>query len=409
MRILHTSDWHLGRALEGRNRYSEQRDFIMEIKDIADRERVDLIIIAGDVFDTSNPSAAAEQLFYEGIYELSAGGRRGVVAIAGNHDNPERIKASDPLAEQLGITLLGLPKDLPLVSGVSSDRVRRVAVGLGWLELAVPGCDHSAVVVTLPYPSEQRLKEILTNQLLQEEELQKSYSQRVGTFFANAARQYRKDTVNLCVSHLFVLGGMASESERPIDVGGACLVAPDMLPSLSQYTALGHLHRPQRVAKQQHIRYSGSPLCYSFSEAGQTKAVYLVDCQPGQPAQVEEIYLASGCPLVRWQAKEGMTEAINWCEGQQDSNAWIDLTLHVPEPLKAEEIKLLRSLRPKIINIRPVLPEMEKLIQLQGREKLPVDQLFGQFYQHHHGVEPNEELVKLFLELLQQDKDGEGA
>lgn len=409
MRILHTSDWHLGRALEGRSRLAEQRDFIMEIKDIAEKERVDLILIAGDVFDTSNPSAAAEQLFYEGIYELSAGGRRGVVVIAGNHDNPERIKASDPLAEQLGITLWGLPKDLPLVSGLTSDRVKRVAVGLGWLELAVPGCDHSAVVVALPYPSEQRLKELLTDQLQQEMELQKSFSQRVGAFFAHAAQHYRPDTVNLCVSHLFVAGGMTSESERPIDVGGTYLVKPAMLPAQSQYIALGHLHRPQRVAQQDHIRYSGSPLCYSFSEAGQAKAVYLVDCQPGQRAEVQEIYLTSGHPLVRWQVKKGLDEAIKLCESSQDHNAWIDLTLHVPEPLQAEEIKLLRTLRPKIINIRPVLPEMERLMTLEGRERLPVDQLFSQFYQHHYGVPPNEELVKLFLELLQQDKEGEGA
>jgi exonuclease SbcD len=134
-----------------------------------------------------------------------------------------------------------------------------------------------------------------------------------------------------------------------------------------------------------------------------------VDCQPGQQAEVQEIYLTSGCPLVRWQAKDGIAEAIKLCEGQQDSNAWIDLTVHVPEPLKAEEIKQLRELRPKIINIRPVLPEMEATMQLEGRDRLPVDQLFHQFYQHHHGVPPNEELVKLFLELLQQEKDGEGA
>lgn len=407
MRILHTSDWHLGRALEGRQRLDEQEAMLIEINDIAHREEVDLILIAGDVFDTSNPSAAAEQLFYEGIYQLSAGGSRGVVAIAGNHDNPERLKASDPLAEQLGITLLGLPKDIPSVSQIKIDRVRRLAAGIGWLELAVPGCDHTAVVVTLPYPSEQRLKEILTDQLHQELALQTSYSQRVGTFFAQAAQHYRQDTVNLCISHLFVLGGIASESERPIDVGGACLVAPDMLPATSQYTALGHLHRPQRVARQNHIRYSGSPLSHSFSEAGQSKAVYVVDCLPGQAAAVEEIYLTSGCPLVRWQAKAGIDEAIKLCEGSQDSKAWIDLTIHIPEPLTAEEIKALRTLRPKIINIRPVLPEMEKSLQLAGRDRLPVDQLFSQFYQQRHGVEPNDQLVATFLELLAESQGGE--
>jgi exonuclease SbcD len=405
MRILHTSDWHLGRALEGRNRLDEQQKFIAEITDIADQEKVDLILIAGDIFDTANPSAAAEQLFYQGIYDLAAGGRRGIVAIAGNHDSPERVRASDPLAEQLGITLLGLPKDIPFISSGRRERVKRLAVGSGWLELAVPGCDHSAVIVTLPYPSEQRLKEILVDKL-NEEEMQKSYSERVGAFFKEATQNYRSDTVNLCMSHLFVIGGSESESERPIQLGGACTVEPAMLPEAAQYTALGHLHRPQRVAKREQVRYSGSPLSYSFSEAGQTKAVYLVDCQPEQQANVQEIPLTSGCPLVKWKA-EGLNQVLKWCEDNRDPHAWIDLTIHVPEPLQAQEIKMLRELRPQLINIRPVLPEMERVIDLAGRDRLPVDDLFRQFYQRQNQTEPKDELVKLFLELLQVEKEGE--
>ncbi|MEG6617571.1 exonuclease SbcCD subunit D [Peptococcaceae bacterium 1198_IL3148] len=408
MRILHTSDWHLGRSLEGRNRLDEQQQFIAEIADIAHREKVDLILIAGDIFDTANPSAAAEQLFYQAIYDLAAGGSRGVVAIAGNHDSPERVRASDPLAEQLGITLLGLPKDQPFISSGSRERVKRLSVGSGWLELAVPGCDHSAVVVTLPYPSEQRLKEILVDKL-NEEEMQKSYSERVGAFFKDATQNYRRDTVNLCMSHLFVIGGSESESERPIQLGGACTVEPVMLPATAQYTALGHLHRPQRVAKWEHVRYSGSPLSYSFSEAGQTKAVYIVDCQPGQQARVQEIPLTSGCPLVKWKADQGLNQVLKWCEENRDPNAWIDLTIHVPKPLQAEEIKMLRELRPKLINIRPVLPEMARAMDLTGRESLPVDDLFRQFYQRQNQAEPKEELVQLFLELIQAEREGEDA
>jgi len=407
LRILHTSDWHLGRSLEGRERIDEQEEFLTELCDIAEKEQVDLVLIAGDVFDTPNPPAKAEQLFYQGLYELSAGGRRGVIAIAGNHDNPDRLKASDPLAEQLGITLLGLPKDQALVSRVSPQRVQRLAAGPGWLEVAVPGCDHSAVIIALPYPSEQRLKEILVEKL-EEEEMQKSYSERVGAIFRSLSENYRPDTVNLCMSHLFVRGGKESDSERPIQLGGSPTVDVEMLPwERAQYIALGHLHRPQRVGGQDYARYSGSPLSYSFSEAGQTKAVYLADCLPGQGASVREIPLTKGRPLVRWEARAGFPEVSKWCEENRDREAWIDLTLYVDEPLTISEIKTLKELRPNLINIRPVLKkELAVNLNPVNRISLPIEDIFQEFYRKYYQTEPGAELTKLFMELL-EDKEGE--
>ncbi len=112
MRILHTSDWHLGRTLEGRSRLEEQVMFIDELCGIVEAEAVDLVLIAGDVFDTVNPPAAAEELFYDALNRLADGGKRGIVVIAGNHDNPERLCAASPLAERNGIILYGLPKEV---------------------------------------------------------------------------------------------------------------------------------------------------------------------------------------------------------------------------------------------------------------------------------------------------------
>jgi len=410
LRILHTSDWHLGRSLEGRDRIDEQEEFIVEMCDIADQEKVDLVLIAGDVFDTPNPSARAEQLFYQGLYNLAAGGRRGVIAIAGNHDNPDRLKASDPLAEQLGITLLGLPKDQAIVSKIRSDRVQRLAAGSGWLEVKVPGCDHSAVVIALPYPSEQRLREILVEKLA-EEDMQRSYSERVGAVFQSLSGNFRSDTVNLCMSHLFVRGGKESESERPIQLGGSPTVDVEMLPcQKAQYIALGHLHRSQRVGGMEYARYSGSPLSYSFSEAGQVKAVYLVDCLPGQKVQVQEIPLTKGNPLVRWEAHNGFLEVIKWCEENRDAKAWIDLTLYVDEPLSISQIKELKDIRHNIINIRPVLKNgLELNYNPVNRINLPVEELFRDFYKKGYQTEPGSELTRLFLELLDEDKEGEAG
>ena len=407
MRILHTSDWHLGRSLEGRSRLEEQVRFIDELCGIVEEEKVDLIIVAGDVFDTVNPSAAAEELYYEALDRLGAGGSRAVVVIAGNHDNPERLCAAAPLASRYGITLFGLPKDILSPSLSYSDKVCRIAAGQGWAKIRIPNLTEMAVVALLPYPSESRLNEILT-QSLDETVLSQEYSQRVRQLLASLATNFESDTVNLGVSHLYVRGGLESESERPIQLGGAPTVDADVMPSNAQYVALGHLHRPQEVkGAPVPTRYSGSPLAYSFSETGYAKSVMLIEAFPGLPIVPKEIVLNSGYPLVKWRAKEGLAEVDTWLDQGRDLNAWIDLELHLTKALNPQDIQALRRSRERIINIRPVFPETERLVA-EDRSKLPIDELFRHFYKTRtNGAEPEAELVELFLSLLHPQDNGE--
>ena len=177
-----------------------------------------------------------------------------------------------------------------------------------------------------------------------------------------------------------------------------------MLPLEAQYIALGHLHRPQRVGSHGNIRYSGSPLAYSFSEVGHSKSVYLVECLPGAEALVREIPLTSGRPLVKWDAPGGLAQVFKWCEENRDVEAWIDLSIHVQEPLQAQKIKKLREIRPGIIHIRPILPEMDRVLKLENRINLPVEKIFRQFYYKTYSTEPMS-LVKLFLQLLEDEEE----
>ncbi|SDH55452.1 metallophosphoesterase family protein [Desulfosporosinus hippei] len=412
MRILHTSDWHLGRTLEGRSRFDEQVAFIDELSGIVEDNAVDLILIAGDIFDTVNPPAAAEELFYEALNRLSAGGRRGIVAIAGNHDNPERLCAASPLAVRQGITLYGLPKEVLLPSprmftqlnpGEGSI-VRRAAAGQGWMELAIPNCPPT-IVAMLPYPSESRLNEVLSESL-DEKILREEYSKRVQQLFTTFAQHFRPDAVNLGISHLFARGGVESESERPIQLGSAPTVEVNALPVGAQYVALGHLHRAQSVKGAPiPTRYSGSPLAYSFSETGYAKSVVLIEAYPGQEVTTQEIFLRSGYPLVKWRAKEGLAQVQQWIDEGKDLNAWIDLEVFVPNALQAQDIHNLRRQRERLINIRPVFPETEK-IAAEARSKLPIDELFRKFYQDRMGgAEPEQELVAMFLSLINLDNN----
>lgn len=410
MRILHTSDWHLGKMLENINRLDEQRQFIDQLCDLAESEKIDVVLVAGDIFDTYNPSSAAEELFYEAIDRLSSRGSRAVVVIAGNHDNPDRLCAASPLANKNGIILLGYPASDPGVWKSESGGVAVVRSGPGWLELNVAGCEHNAVIITLPYPSEARLDQVLANDP-DEKKIQMAYSDKVKDIFTRLGQNFRDDTVNLIVGHIFMMGGKESESERAIQVGGAMTVSPEALPSNAHYTALGHLHRPQQVKNAPcPAYYSGSPLAYSFSEADYSKALYIVDAAPGCETKIEEVYLSCGKPLKRWEAKDGIEQAIKWCEEGKDCNAWIDLEIHTDRPIMAEEQKRLRELNPGIINIRPrIISEAEEVMDLKDRETRRIDELFIDYYKYKTGMEISEELMSVFLEVLNEDNEEEKA
>ena len=252
-----------------------------------------------------------------------------------------------------------------------------------------------------------RLNEVLSESL-DEEILRQEYSKRVQQLFATFGKHFRADAVNLGISHLYVRGGMQSESERPIELGSAPTVEAEAMPAGAQYVALGHLHRAQAVkGATVPTRYSGSPLAYSFSETGYAKSVILAEGFPGQPVTTREIYLSAGYPLVKWQAKEGLAQVQRWIDEGKDLHAWIDLEVFVNSALNSQDIHTLRRQRERLINIRPVFPETEQLVA-EARSKLPIDELFRKFYHDRTGgAEPEQELVSLFLSLIDPDTKGE--
>ncbi|MGZ9585007.1 exonuclease SbcCD subunit D [Paenibacillus marinisediminis] len=392
MRILHTADWHFGRTLEGRSRLEEQAVFAEELVQMADAEGIDLLLIAGDIYDTVNPPAAAEALFYDTIECLSKGGTRPIVIISGNHDHPDRLTASGPLLRHQGIYLVGQPTEQAVT-----------------IQIARTG--EQAVIAALPYPSEARLQQLLSKDN-DEEQIRSAYSARVGELLAMQAQAFNKNAVNLMMSHLYVLGGKESESERPIQVGGAYTVHPNAFNVAeagglsAQYVALGHLHRPQYVKAEVPVRYSGSPLAYSFSEAGQAKSVTLLDLAPGEAADPKELYLRSGKPLVNWKVKGGYEELCRWLDEGRDREAWIDVSIHLQEAMTLDQIQHLRRAHPGIINIRPIYPDMQEVAaEAERRSELPVEELFRRFYERQTGgAMPDDALVELFLELAGQEE-----
>lgn len=403
MRILHTSDWHLGKTLEGFSRLEEQEKFLQELIGVIKDKEIDLLLIAGDVYDTSNPPAAAEKLFYRTLREITESGKTGVIAISGNHDNPERLVAASPIAEDLGIILLGTPRECADLGKHGCMQV--VDSGEGYVEIELNG--ERAVIITLPYPSEKRLNEIFTDEF-DETERQKSYSERVGELFAKLSEKYRDDTINIAVSHLFVAGGAESDSERPIQLGGSYAIEVDKLPKKAQYIALGHLHKPQLIkCENTNIRYSGSPLQYSKSEIGYSKCAYIVDVKAGENPVIEEIMFKNYKPIEVWKCGS-IDEAIERCSQDGKRDIWVYLEIVTDRVITQSEMKEMKDLRPNILEIKPCIEGgLDEAAYAEDLSEKTMKELFIEFYKSRNMAEPSDEIIDLFLKITQEEGEGD--
>lgn len=367
----------------------------MEFVDIVEKNNIDMIIIAGDIYDNGNPPAKAEKLFYEVLKKVAAGGSRAVLVIAGNHDNPERLIAAAPLASEQGIVMLGTPKSIVEAGKYGDFEV--AASGEGWVEIHLKG--EKLVAAALPYPSEKRLSEVFVEKDSDEERKQ-SYSERIGELFENLSSNYREDTINIAASHIYVMGSDRSDSERQIELGGSLAVEPSALPKNAQYIALGHLHRPQKVrGTELKAYYAGSPIQYSKSEVGYIKSMYIVDVKAGSEAQVEEIYLSNYKPIEIWKCKS-IEEAVEMCKENSDRDIWVYLEIETDEYISQEYIKMMNDYRKDIVEIVPKIRglEQEEEHSYSIGDK-SIGELFKEFYIAQRGVEPAEEIMQVFAEM----------
>ncbi len=405
MKILHSSDWHLGKKLDHFSRLPEQIEMLKEIKNIADEHNVDAIILAGDIFDNFNPPIEALSLFYKEAKKMTNDGKRPIIAIAGNHDSADRFESPEPLAKECGIFLAGKPDFLAetstLDSGVEISRSDR-----GFLELNLPNCDSPLRIIATAYANEQRLKTAF-NPENTEEEL-RDYLQK---YWADLADKYcDKEGVNILLSHLFIIKKDGEIPEEPEDekpilhVGGVQSVYSSNIPKQMDYVALGHLHRKQMIDDTPcPIYYSGSPLSFSFSEANQKKYVIILDLEPGNDIKIEEVELKSGKPLLRKKCN-GVSEAIEWLEANKD--ALVELTIVSDDFLTAENKRSLYDAHDGIISIIPQVTQ--KIGSENENEEInmseSVTEHFRNYFKAEHGQDPNDEIMDLFKEIISEEK-----
>ncbi len=406
MKILHTADWHIGKRLDNFSRLEEQRQVLAEICEIAEIEAVDAVIVAGDLFDNFNPSSESTELLYSTLHRLSANGSRAVIAIAGNHDSPERIQVPDALARVCGIIFVGFP-NTEVQKFCTQGSIEVLRSVKGFIELSLPKADFPLRIIHTPYANEQRLKTFLGV-----EDSEEALREHLQKHWQDLADEYLDDNgFNLLVTHLYVMkkGDPAPEEEpdeeRPIlHIGGAQAIYSENFPKQVHYVALGHLHRYHRVDKNPTVIYSSSPLAYSFSEASQNKYVVLIEAEAGKLLQYKAIELKRGKKLRRGKF-DSIDEAINWLH--EHPNDLIELTIVSDNYLEATDKKRLTEAHQGLVQIIPQIKrvnEAEKIAEIDLT--LSVEKLFGEYFKSKNkGQEPSDGLMEVLREVLGTEEE----
>ena len=399
MKILHTADWHLGKRLDRFSRLDEQVLVLDEIVQIAEQQKVDVILVAGDLFDNFNPSVEAIELFYKTLKRLSLNGKRPVIAISGNHDSPSLIDAPDPLARECGIILIGHPKAKVLPFELADFKISKSVEGM--IELNLKNHDFPLRILHTAFANEVRLKEYFGEH--KEDALNKILAENWKTI---AEKFCDEKGANILMTHLYMnKKGVPileePDGEKPLKIGNADLIYSDTIPAQIQYTALGHLHAFQNIGTaEKPVVYSSSPLCYSFSEAGQTKYVSIIDVQPNQPVSFAKIVLKSGKSLVR-KKFDSVEQTLRWLTENPDT--LVELTLESETYLKAEDRKQIYQAHSGIVHLIPKVKNQE--LQKNHLKEINLHQDIQTFFKDYfktknNAQEPNEELLDLFNEIL---------
>lgn len=379
MRFLHTADWHVGKTLRGRSRLDEQQQVITEILDVATRERVDCLLLAGDLFDSVAPPADAERLVFDCFAEIVERGIDAVV-IGGNHDHPKKLAALRALLDPLKIRVRPEPETAAQGGIVQFDRN-----------------GERAHVAVLPWVSERKLVTI-ADLMSPEHEWRRIYSEDVATMATVLAQGFTPDTVNILMAHVYASGAQTGLSERSLHVTIPFALDASRFPSSAQYIALGHIHKPQRImASPARCEYSGSTLQLDFGEQGQPKRVVLIDAKAGTRAHVENIPLTQGRQLTEVQGTLGelRASALLWM------NDLLRVTLEVKSasPGLANEV---RKLFPNAVEIRIRALEMEPPPPPEvGAVIAPADH-FAQFHAATQLTAPPPELMHAFARLYDE-------
>jgi DNA repair protein SbcD/Mre11 len=382
MKIVHTSDWHIGRRWKGIQRLDELEAALEGLATFIEKQSVDLVLHTGDVFESRNPPAEAEHLVNRFLVRIGRTGAH-MLVIAGNHDDPLRLDARSLLTEFVNVQILGRPR--PARRGGTRTLVTRQG--------------EKAVVAALPFASPGAWVSALD--LAGEEARARSrYARMFELAVKDLCGAFRQDAVNILMAHTHLEGALFGDSQRRVHIAEDWAASPKALPTTASYIALGHIHKPQRMAGPVPAYYAGSLLQMDFSEAGEEKTFVVVTTAPGKPArtaQIEHVPYEGGLPLVDLRASLAELEAT----ADRYRRGWLRVTVPLTE--KDPDLnRKVRELLPNALVVRAELPETEEPSELRLETGVPPAAHYAAYHLRVHQQKADWAVLEAFQNLYDQ-------
>lgn len=317
MKILHSADWHIGQKLRDKDRTYEHKAFLDWLTALIDEQEINILVVAGDVFDTANPSGAARELYYNFLAGLLKTNLDAAVIVAGNHDSPQMLAASAEILKHLKVYVVG---------AASPERLADCLIPV----YSKNGGELLAGFAAAPYLRHQDLLQVSAEDT--SAEIQRRLRSGIKTFYDAAAGRLEEmrlgeQTPLIATGHLFAQGGQVDDSMRDIHVGNLGQVSAEAFSPKFDYVALGHLHRPQKVGGEDRIRYPGSPLPLSFSELNYQKQVLIAEFDNGRLSGIKSVDAPLARELVSFEGtlSEIASKIENFTPLFDDTEAWAQI------------------------------------------------------------------------------------
>lgn len=384
MKILHTSDWHLGRTWKGMTRYDEIRAVLDQLVSVVKNEKIDFVLHSGDLYDRKSPSAEAEDIAFKFFLSVHMAGAQSVV-IAGNHDSPGAFDAQNRLTSLANTYLIGRPRAASN-GGVITLRTRD---------------GESLVVAALPFASPGMF--VSAMDLTDDEaQVRTNYAHKFQLAAKNLCGEFKDESVNVFMAHTHLEGAVLSQSEKRVHVGEQWAGASQDLPPNASYIALGHIHQPQKIDGLVPAYYAGSPLQLDFGEIGQDKTFNVIEVKAGKPAKVDLVPYKGAYNLCDWEG--------TWAELQSDienlsKKGWLRILLHLDQ----RDIEISRKVKELLPNTVTVLPpivpqESSPDSTRPSKEAHPIEH-FKDYYNNRHGSPPEKNIQDSFVRLYEEAQE----
>jgi exonuclease SbcD len=393
MKILHTSDWHLGHRWMEFSQYEEQKMFLDWLKIYIQEEEIEVLLVAGDIFDTGVPSTQSQKLYYDFLIDLRQTSCQHIVITAGNHDAPGTINAPKALLHSLSIYVLGK------ASENIEDELIELSVG-----------NENLLIAAVPYLRDQDIRRALAGE--SSTEIENRYKTALTNHYLSIAEVGKQRNIKpfIAMGHLFAIGGKTSESEQSIYVGNLGDISAQDFPSEFDYIALGHLHRAQKVAKQENIRYSGSPYTLSFSEQGQLKKLIQIETKGESIQEIKEIEIPTFREIERVSGnlEDCISQLQSLSKTERKLELWVEVILDSKDHPSANDLinRTADSLNLQVLKItikgskeRKGLEELlEKSKEI--RELDPMEVFKMKCEEDHYELKDHPEIKDAFTEIL---------